>query len=200
MIAPELPFSQACENNKAAILAVLSRVFADRSKVIEVGSGTGQHATYFAAALPHLRWFPTELPGNLPILLPRCQRYVGNNLAAPLALNVQDKPWPSVPADALFTANTLHIMAMEAVEDFFAGLVEALAPGSPVAVYGPVNYGGHYTSESNARFDQWLAARDPASAIRDFEALEVLARESGFHLLEDNEMPANNRLIVWQSG
>lgn len=195
----ELPFSQACENNRGPILAVLQRLFAGAEAVLEIGAGTGQHATWFAAHMPWLRWQPSDTPAALATLLPRCKRYAGENLLAPVELDVSARPWPiaGLP-DALFTANSLHIMPWNSVEDLFAELASLAADGTRLAVYGPFNYGGRYTSESNARFDEWLAARDPASAIRDFEAVDALARSAGFALLEDNAMPANNRLIAWQ--
>ena len=194
----ELPYSQASENNKEPILQVLERVFADRKSVLEVGSGTGQHATYLATALQHLSWQPTELAAHLPILLPRCQQAAVQNLATPLGLDVGDKPWPDLVFDAVFTANTLHIMSFDLVLALFDSLGDLAHRDVCLAVYGPFNYGGQYTSDSNARFDQWLAARDPASAIRDFEQVDALARSAGFVLQEDNEMPANNRLLVWR--
>jgi hypothetical protein len=194
----ELPFSQACENNKDPILRVLQRLFSDREAVLEIGAGTGQHAAWFAAHMPWLRWQPSDTPDALGALLPRCERYAGENLLAPLELNVSVRPWSiaGLP-DALFTANSLHIMPWRSVEAMFAELGELAAPGTLLAVYGPFNYAGQYTSESNARFDEWLAARDPASAIRDFEAVDGLAQVAGFRLLEDNPMPANNRLLAW---
>jgi hypothetical protein len=194
----DLPFSQACENNKGPILDVLQRLFADREAVLEIGSGTGQHATWFAAHLPWLRWQPSDRPDALPVLEPRCKRYAGDNLLAPLELDVSVRPWgiAGLP-DALFTANSLHIMPWRSVEDLFAELGALASDKTLLAAYGPFNYGGRYTSESNARFDEWLAARDPVSAIRDFEAVDALAQAAGFHLREDNPMPANNRLIAW---
>ena len=193
-----LPFSQSCENNKAAILEVLRHVFADRGEVLEIASGTGQHACHFAAAMPWLRWQPTELPENLALLRPRCSAYTGANLLPPAALDVRADPWPLPVPDALFTANSLHIMAYVAVEKLFAGLARHAATGAVLAVYGPFNYRGQYTSQSNAHFDQWLAQQHPDSAIRDFEAVDGLAAAAGFSLLTDNEMPANNRLLVWR--
>jgi cyclopropane fatty-acyl-phospholipid synthase-like methyltransferase len=193
----DLPFSQACENNKVPILSVLSRVFADCHTVLEVGSGTGQHATFFAQSLPQLRWLPTDTAANLPVLAPRCANYPGDNLGPASVLDVRQRPWAVLPVDAVFTANTLHIMSMAAVGDFFSGLATVLTADARLAIYGPFNYGGRYTCASNAQFDQWLAARDPQSAIRDFEAVDALARDIGLRLLEDNEMPANNRLLVW---
>ena len=193
----DLPFSQACENNKAPILSVLSRVFGDCHTVLEVGSGTGQHATFFAHCLPQLRWLPTDTAANLPLLVPRCANYSGDNLGPATVLDVRQRPWAVPPVDGVFTANTLHIMSMEAVCDLFSGLASVLTADARLVIYGPFNYGGRYTSASNAQFDQWLAARDPQSAIRDFEAVDALARDIGLRLLEDNEMPANNRLLVW---
>ncbi len=195
---PQLPFSQACENNKGPILVQLQRLLAQREQVLEIGSGTGQHATWFAAHLPHLRWQPTDIQENLGVLRPRCNEYEGENLLPPLALDVRDRPWPTpVLADAVFTANSLHIMPWDAVEELFAELAAVAAPEALLLVYGPFNYGGRYTSESNARFDQWLAEQSAHSAIRDFERVDALARAAGFQLREDNAMPANNRLLVW---
>jgi cyclopropane fatty-acyl-phospholipid synthase-like methyltransferase len=192
-----LPFSQACENNKAPILALLQQVFADRQRVLEIASGTGQHACHFAAHMPWLEWQPTELASNLAVLHPRCAAYSGTNLLPEQLLDVREQPWPLPVPDALFSANSLHIMAWTAVEQLF----EALHSGAPqdvvLALYGPFNYGGQYTSDSNARFDQWLAQQHPDSAIRDFEAVDKLASQAGFKLRADKGMPANNRLLVW---
>ena len=122
----------------------------------------------------------------------------GANLRPPLALDVRELPWPRAGVDAIFSANTLHIMGWDAVEDFFRGVGAALAATGTLCVYGPVNYGGRYTSASNAQFDQWLKGRDPASAIRDFEALDALAAAQGLALGADHAMPANNRTLVWR--
>jgi len=192
-----LPYSQACENNKPFILDVLREVFADRRRALEIGSGTGQHACHFAAHLPQLLWQPTELADNLPILRPRCAAYDGGNLLPALALDVRVTPWPVPEFDAIFTANTLHIMSFDSVQRFFAGLAQAAGDDVVLAIYGPFNYGGNYTSDSNARFDMWLAQQHPDSAIRDFEAVDELAMQAGFALHSDNAMPANNRLLVW---
>lgn len=193
-----LPFSQACENNKPFILDVLREVFADRHRVLEIGSGTGQHACHFAEHLPWLQWQPSDLPENLPVLHPRCARYAGDNLLPELALDVRERPWPVAIPDALFSANSLHIMAFTAVQDFFAALAIGAPRDAVLAIYGPFNYHGAYTSASNAQFDQWLSQRDPVSGIRDFEAVNALADGAGFSLLRDCAMPANNRLLVWR--
>lgn len=194
----ELPYSQACENNKKPIAGELARLLAQTGTVLEIGAGTGQHAVFFAASMPWLQWRPTELAANLPILRPRCDAYAGSNLRAPMALDVCARPWPSAcRGDALFTANTFHIMAWSAVESLFAALAEHGDSFGKLAVYGPFNYDGRYTSASNAEFDQWLSQRDSRSAIRDFEAVDRLASSSGYELLADIGMPANNRLLVW---
>ena len=192
-----LPFSQSCDNNKAVILDVLRDALADRSEVLEIASGTGQHACYFAANMPWLNWQGTELPENLAILQPRCSAYSGANLLPPQALDVRAEDWPLAIPHAVFTANSLHIMAFSAVEQLFAGLGRQTGADVLLAVYGPFNYCGQYTSASNARFDDWLAQRDPDSAIRDFEAVDRLAQGVGFSLRADHEMPANNRLLIW---
>ena len=194
----ELPFSQSCENNKSFILDILREAFADRQEVLEIASGTGQHACHFAANMPWLRWQPTEMPEHLPLLEPRCSAYAGTNLLPPLALDVRTCPWPMAVPDALFSANSLHIMAFSAVELLFEVLARAADADTVLAVYGPFNYNGQYTSPSNASFDQWLAQRNPDSAIRDFEAVDRLAGSAGFALQGDHEMPANNRLLVWR--
>lgn len=193
-----LPFSQACENNKPYILDVLREVFADRQRVLEIGSGTGQHACHFAEHLPWLQWQPSELPENLPVLRPRCAAYAGRNMLPEIALDVWDSRWHATVPDAVFSANTLHIMSFSAVQRLFAVLGESITRDVVLAIYGPFNYHGAYTSDSNARFDQWLAQRDPESAIREFEAVDALARAAGFTLWEDFAMPANNRLLVWK--
>ncbi len=182
------PFSEACERNREPILAVLQRVLAHRTKVLEIGSGTGQHAAYFAAALTHLAWQASDVPENLPGI-----RQWG---VEPIALDVSGA-WPSIDADAAFTANTCHIMAWPQVEKMLAG-VGAIATLRTFCVYGPFNYGGRFTSDSNARFDAMLRARDPSSGLRDFEAMVALARGHGLALREDNTMPANNRLLVFE--
>lgn len=194
----ELPFSQACENNKDYILEVLAGAFAGRQRVLEIASGTGQHACHFAANMPWLQWQPTELAENMRWLQPHCAAYAGENLLAPRSLDVRDATWPLAVPDAVFSANSLHIMAFSAVQQFFTALGGQAGDDVTLAIYGPFNYGGQYTSPSNASFDQWLASRHPDSAIRDFEEVDSLAVAAGFVLQGDHEMPANNRLLVWR--
>lgn len=192
-----LPYSQSCENNKAVIGQHLQTLFADRSQVLEIASGTGQHATFFANQLPRPTWQPTELPTNLAVLQPRCSHYKGSNLAQPLPLDVCSRPWDVVVPDAIFTANSLHIMPFSSVQTLFLELGLRAAPGALLVVYGPFNYAGQYTSDSNAQFDRWLFRQHPDSAIRHFEEVDQLAQTADFTLQADNAMPANNRLLVW---
>lgn len=191
------PFSQACENNKTPILAVLRNAFSDVTEVLEVGSGTGQHAVYFAGHLPHVIWQPSDVADYLPGIRLWIEEAELSNVKSPLALNVLDAVWPVSEAQAVFTANTLHIMGKPEVECFFDKLDKVLMPGGKFCCYGPFNYAGRFTSESNARFNDWLYAQNPKSAIRNFEWVELLANRSGLQLVADHQMPANNRLLEW---
>lgn len=192
------PFSESCVQNRDPILAILRPLFTDRRHVLEIGSGTGQHAVYFAADLPHLVWQTADVPQHHPGIQAWLEEAALPNVLPPLALDVNDTAWRSGRYDAVFSANTLHIMGWPEVERFFAGVGAILEAGGILAVYGPFNYGGRYTSESNARFDAWLKARDPASGVRDFEAVDALARSQGLILQQDIAMPANNRTLVWR--
>jgi hypothetical protein len=194
-----LPYSQAAENNREPILAQLQRLLEPAASALEIGAGTGQHAVAFAAALPQLRWQPTETPVALATLRLRCAAADLPNLAAPLALDIAERPWHIDWPDAVYTANTLHIVSREIVEALFAACGEQATQGSHLLVYGPFNYGGKYTAKSNARFDDWLHARDSASGIRDFEWVDGLAQRAGYALVEDIAMPANNRLLCWEN-
>jgi cyclopropane fatty-acyl-phospholipid synthase-like methyltransferase len=196
-MSPERPFSESCDRNKEPILAVLRESFEQPGAVLEIGSGTGQHAVYFAAALPHLRWQTSDLPASHSGILAWLEQARLPNLLPPLELDVTGD-WPAGPFDYVFSANTLHIMGRPEVARFFAGTGATLKSGGRLAVYGPLNYRGAYTSESNARFDEWLKGRDPRSAIRHFEEVDALAQGVGLHLLIDHAMPANNRMLVWE--
>jgi SAM-dependent methyltransferase len=194
------PYSESSEQNRDPILAVLRDAFADRSHVLEIASGTGQHAVYFGAELPHLTWQTSELPENHAGILAWLEETTLDNVLPPLALDVNDPDWPVGTVDAVFNANTVHIVSWPAVERMFAGIGRVLAPGGIVCLYGPFNYGGRFTSESNARFDVWLKNRDPASGVRDFEAVDALAAAQGLELIDDVEMPVNNRTLIWRRG
>lgn len=195
-----LPHSDACERNKEPILEVLRREFAGCTHVLEVGSGTGQHAVHFALAMPQVVWQPSETAEAMPGLRRRVFREGPKNLRAPVELDVTQPPWDVRKVDGVFTANTLHIMHWPQVEAFFANLPAVAKPGTVLAIYGPFRYGGSYTSESNAAFDEMLHARDPGSGIRDFEAVDALARKAGFTFVADHRMPANNQTLVWKLG
>lgn len=190
-------FSAACERNREPILTILREAFADRRHVLEIGSGTGQHAVYFAAKLPHLIWQPSDLPQNHPSILAWRREAGLPNLRAPLALDAGSSVWPDVPFDAVFSANTCHIMAWSEVVGMFAGIGDRLPESGVACVYGPFNYGGRFTSASNEAFDAALKQAAPHMGLRDFEAVDRLAAEHGLALQGDHAMPANNRLLVW---
>ncbi len=194
----EKPFSQACENNQQAIFAILESVFAQAEQVLEIGSGTGQHASYFAPRLPQLIWQTSDQAEYHPGINAWLDDTSAENLRRPLVLNVDMPQWPVEKVDAVFTANTCHIMGWASVENMFRQLADVLAVDGTLAIYGPFNYDGQFTSPSNANFDQWLKQRGAQQGIRDFEAVDRLANEAGMTLLEDKAMPANNRLLVWR--
>jgi cyclopropane fatty-acyl-phospholipid synthase-like methyltransferase len=196
---PQKPFSQACENNKDPILQIIRAVFSQPTTVWEIGSGTGQHGCYFAKHLPHIIWQPTDRAENLNGIRLWQDSAQQANLLPPIKLDVCDQPWPCDTMDAVFTANTLHIMSQEQVSIFFAKLATHLTQKAVLCIYGPFNYQGAYTSDSNARFDQWLKDRDPASGIKHIEDILQLATQAGLELVSDFAMPANNRLLVLQS-
>lgn len=191
------PFAPACERNRDPILAQLKTIFAAVDRVLEIGSGTGQHAVHFAQHLPHLTWQPSDRAQEIDGINAWRNEAALANLALPLVLDVE-APWPVSSVPAIFSANTLHIMSWSQVQRLFAGVAQHLADGGHLVVYGPFNYGGRYTSESNAQFDQWLKAQSAERAIRDFEAVDQLAQRAGLVLIADQAMPANNRLLHWR--
>jgi len=192
------PFSQACENNKHAILAVLNRYLRSPGKVLEIGSGTGQHATFFAENLPYLSWQTSDLRENHPGILAWMHDYPGENLLPPFELNVANDNWNLSGFGGVFTANTAHIMSWDEVVAMIKGVAASLDHEGYWIIYGPFNYAGQFTSDSNVRFNEWLKAQAPHRAIRDFEALCSQAKAAGLSLLEDCSMPANNRCLVFQ--
>jgi cyclopropane fatty-acyl-phospholipid synthase-like methyltransferase len=194
----EKPYSQSSENNKRSILEVLRRVFLRSRRLLEIGSGTGQHAVYFAPKLPHLEWYTSDLAENIAGIRSWIEEQPAENLFPPMVLDVNDGEWLIEDFDAVFSANTAHIMHWADVEAMFRGVARYLPFRGRFALYGPFCYHGMHTSESNVRFDHSLRARDPGMGIRDLDALEELADVSGLLLLEDNKMPANNRTLVWE--
>ena len=193
-----LPFSQACENNKQFIMAVLESELATASHVLEVGSGTGQHAVHFANRLPHLVWQTSDRAEYHSGIKQWLEMAGLANLEPPIVLDVRHYEWGKFKYDAVFTANSLHIMALESAQLFLSSVSRVLASEGRLLVYGPFNYDGQYTSASNARFDQLLAQQDPHSAIRDFEQVDAWAHSGGLALHRDIAMPANNRLLIWK--
>ena len=195
-------FSASADRNKEPILEVISSTLENSQHVLEIGSGTGQHAVYFAEQMPHLRWQPTDFGDYLPDLNAYIQASSIGNLASTIELDVRNLPWQlnslKVAVDTVFTANTLHIMGWEAVESFFTGVEQILQSAGHLIVYGPFKYNGDFTTPSNADFDLWLKDRDPVSGVRDFEAVDALAREIGLLLEQDHAMPANNQCLIWQ--
>jgi len=192
------PFSEACEQNKDPILAVLRTVFAARKRVLEIGSGTGQHAVYFAHHLPHLIWQTSDLTENHDGIRSWINEAGLVNVLPPLALDAASAHWPVDSVDAIFSANAIHIMSWGHVIKMFAGIGRILETGGSLCLYGPFNYGGKFTSASNAQFDAWLKKRDPLSGVRDFEDVHALAHAQGLELVKDYAMPANNRTLVWE--
>ncbi|MBT3044654.1 MAG: DUF938 domain-containing protein [Candidatus Thiodiazotropha sp. (ex Codakia orbicularis)] len=190
------PYSEACDENKGPILEVLLRLYRDVQTVLEIGSGTGQHAVHFATAMPHLTWQTSDMEENHPVIRAWLREAAQPNVRNPIGLDVS-RAWPAGEYDAIFSANTTHIMSWPEVELMFQGVGQVLKRGGCFALYGPFNFQGGYTSESNQRFDQWLKSRDPLSGIRDFEMLDELAASNHLIFSEDVEMPVNNRILVW---
>ncbi|WDD98901.1 DUF938 domain-containing protein [Thalassomonas actiniarum] len=194
-----LNFSPSCERNQGYILTELEQLFAPVTRVLELGSLSGQHALHFASGLPHLNWQPSDLAENVPALTENIRHSAIDNCLVPIALDVTVAgDWPEQQYDGIFTANTLHIMSWPSVVQMFDHLPKVCRPGTLLTIYGPFKYQGAYTSDSNASFQQWLQDRDPQSGIRDFEQVGRLARQQGFELISDIQMPANNQLISWQ--
>jgi cyclopropane fatty-acyl-phospholipid synthase-like methyltransferase len=192
------PYSESCDENREPILAVIAPLLSNCNAVLEIGSGTGQHAVYFAGKMPHLVWHTSdciEYHAGIEMWL---QDASLPNTRSPLELNVSTSEWPRQTFDAVFSANTAHIMHWPDVAAMFTGAASVLPGGGRLLLYGPFNYGNRYTSESNARFDQWLKSRDPASGIKNFEDLDKLAAQAGMILQNDYGMPANNRILYWE--
>jgi cyclopropane fatty-acyl-phospholipid synthase-like methyltransferase len=191
------PFSQACENNKQPILNILNRVLAKQNHVLEIGSGTGQHAVFFAHNLPFLTWQTSDLVINHVGINQWIDALPAQNVRRPLTINLADVKPLTQNIDAIFSANTLHIISWSLVQNFFDMVEINLVNNGVLCIYGPFNYQGKYSSESNANFDFWLKDRDKNSGIRDFEAVCELATKAGLTLSEDIEMPANNRMLIF---
>ena len=191
------PFAESCEQNKHAILEVLAQEFSDAKLVLEIGSGTGQHAVFFAQQLPHLTWQTSDMAEHHSGIQAWIDELGPENIRKPFALNVDIDPWPETTFDAIFSANTVHIMGWSEVQKMFAGIANVLTEGGRFCLYGPFNVDGKFTSESNANFEQWLKSRDTKSGIRDKAELDALAEQAGLKRVADHTMPANNNILVW---
>jgi len=192
------PFSPACERNREPILEVLKKVITKNDqRLLEVGSGTGQHAVFFAQAFPWLEWHPTDLAASLAGMKLWFDEAKLPNLQKPIRLDVSKDDFPKVKFDLVFTANTFHIMNWKECKSFMKLLGHRLREGSRFIVYGPFKYDGKFTSESNEEFDQQLKARDPLSGIRSFEDVNNVMVKNGFELLLDESMPANNQMLTY---
>jgi len=198
MTLPELPVSQACENNKQFILEVLARHLNEGDRVLEMAGGTGQHAVHFAENLPGVHWQSSNIPSKVDSLNLRLAAAKLANLPAAISIDVNHLPWNSDSPSAIFSANSLHIMSADSIKSFYRGLDNILKAGGTALVYGPFKYEGTFTTESNEGDDRWLKDRDPVSGIRDYEWVNSLAASAGLTLIEDNAMPANNQLLVWK--
>ena len=189
------PYSESCDQNRDSILAVIEPILRNCSSLLEIGSGTGQHAVYFSQHLPQIIWQTSDRISFHEVINAWINDSVAENVSPPLKLDVSSSDWPKQQYDAVFTANTLHIMSETDVENFFTGVGDLLTTGSHLLIYGPFNYGGAYTSTSNESFDQWLKTQNASSGIKDFENVCTQAAGSDMNLVHDYTMPVNNRIL-----
>jgi cyclopropane fatty-acyl-phospholipid synthase-like methyltransferase len=192
------PYSAACDNNRQPILSIIEKLFAESRDVLEIGSGTGQHAVFFAEKFEHLVWHTSDLEENHAGIKQWLNEAGLTNTRSPISLDVTQSSWPGSGFDAVFSANAIHIMGWDAGRAMIAGVGKLLAYGGLFVLYGPFNYNNTYTSDSNARFDVWLKGKSPESGIRNFEDIEQLANEADMWLQHDYAMPANNRILCWE--
>ncbi len=191
------PNSPAAERNREPILDVLRREFSDCRRVLEIGSGTGQHAVWFAAEMPWLTWQTSDREQNHEGINAWIDTASGENVRRPLALDVQEPRDIAETYDGIFSANTAHIMSIAAVRDMFGLASELLERDGKFCLYGPFNRGGEFTSDSNRRFDESLSVRNPEMGIRNIEELDDFASSVNLARLRLFAMPANNNLAVW---
>lgn len=196
--ATEKPRAPACDRNRQVILDVLNQVIQPQDKqLLEIGSGTGQHAVFMSAHFPNLIWQTSDLEENHAGIKLWLAEEKLPQLKSPVHYQAGKTIFPSGDFDVVYTANTLHIMSWENVQSLINDLGNHLKAGSRVVIYGPFNYNGQFTSESNAKFELWLKDQNPESGIRDFELVNALMLAHGFELLIDKTMPANNRCLVF---
>ena len=192
------PYAESCEQNRGVILDVIQPLLVNSKSLLEIGSGTGQHAVYFSEKLPHIIWNSSDRTENIEAIKLWLSDTDSEKLPTPIELDVTQNIWPDITVDTVFTANTCHIMSQQSVETMVERVGQLLPAEGQLIIYGPFNYNQQYTSPSNERFDQWLKQRDSESAIRNFEDLNELARKAGLNLVNDYEMPANNRILHWR--
>lgn len=200
MLSDNLPFSAACERNKDPILSVIAPYLAQSSMVLEIGSGTAQHAVYFAKAFPDVKWQTSDQAHYVEGIQARLMAEQMDNVIAPVVLDVNQPVWftDKQQFDLIYSANTLHIMSDDDVTAFFNGLSAVTSIGSHLIIYGPFIYQGQFTSDSNAWFDQDLRTRGVGSSIKEFDLVNQLAKQQGFVLQADHAMPANNQCLIWE--
>jgi len=192
------PYAESCAQNQQVILDVLKTLFTEKGELLEIGSGTGQHAVFFTEHLTHLNWQPSDLESEHAGMKMWFAELEHSRIQKPLVLDVDMPDWNIEKKDYVFTANTTHIISAEQAVKMMRHVGACLKSGGLFAQYGPFNYNAKYTSESNANFDVWLKQRNPKSCIKDFETIQALANENTMKLFRDIEMPANNRILVWQ--
>ena len=195
----DLPYSPACERNKEPIFAVIEPYLERANMVLEIGSGTAQHAVYFAQRCEHLVWQCADQKHYLSGIAARLKACGLKNTPAPIELDVNTQSYSQISTqyDLIYSANTLHIMDAASVEQFFKGLQNISKPNATLILYGPFKKNGHFTSPSNAEFDASLRARGEGSGIRDLEWIQELAGNVGFALKADIQMPANNQCLLF---
>ena len=191
-------YSQAAENNKAPIADIMGKHLPPDASVLEIGSGAGQHALHMSHAFPGITWLPSEREAVVPILKANLALYGSNNIQPPRVLDLTDFTWSGDPVDAIYAANVMHIVSEPLGERLVQVAADALKSSGLLMLYGPYKYNGQFTTESNATFDQWLKDRDPASGIRDFEAVVATAQCTGLTLTQDYAMPANNQMLIFE--
>jgi SAM-dependent methyltransferase len=190
---------ESSEHNKGPILAVLERVLPKKGLMLEIGAGTGQHAAYFAPRFPGLEWQPTDPdPAMRDSIAAWVEDTGAANLRPPMDLDVTGTTWPVTEADAVFSANMIHIAPWDCCLGLLAGAGKVLTPGAPLALYGPFKRSGEHTAPSNESFDQSLRSRDPAWGVRDLDEVTDAAAAKELDLAETVEMPANNLIAVFR--
>ena len=195
---PDLPTAPATLRNSAAILGVLRHELTDCRNLLEIGSGTGQHAVHFAASMPDISWQTSDLSENHDGIRAHIANAGLDNVKAPLTLDVRSASLDMQKYDAVFTANTMHIMSFSAVRKMIALIAGLLGRGGRFAAYGPFRQDGKFNTESNANFDTSLRSRDPEMGIRELEEIDGLAEHAGMRRARTYAMPANNLLLIWQ--